>query len=178
MDAIRVLQKHISPETALYPIVYEHSRLVAEKALLVAKKHPELGLDVRFLYEASLLHDVGVYRTNAPEIGCFGLYPYICHGYLGRELLEMEGFPRHALVCERHTGTGLTLSEIVDMKLPLPHRDMLPRSLEEQVVCFADKFFSKSEHNVEHSLEQIRRKLEKHGEWGPKRFDVWCEMFL
>ena len=53
-------------------------------------------------------------------------------------------FPRHALVCERHTGAGLSLKDIMDQKLPVPPREMLPVSMEEQVICFADKFFSKT----------------------------------
>lgn len=58
--------------------------------------------------------------------------------------MRKEGFPRHALVCERHTGAGISLQSIIDQQLPVPHRDMVPVSLEEQVICFADKFFSKT----------------------------------
>ena len=57
--------------------------------------------------------------------------------------MRKEGFPRHALVCERHTGAGISLQSIIDQQLPVPHRDMVPVSLEEQVICFADKFFFK-----------------------------------
>ena len=58
--------------------------------------------------------------------------------------MRSEGYPRHALVCERHTGAGLSLEDIIAQNLPVPHRDMLPVSMEEQVVCFADKFYSKT----------------------------------
>lgn len=78
--------------------------------------------------------------TDAEGICCFGSYPYICHGYLGADLMRKEGFPRHALVCERHTGAGMSLQSIIDQQLPVPHRNMVPVSLEEQVICFADKF--------------------------------------
>ena len=44
--------------------------------------------------------------------GCYGDKDYICHGYLGRALLEKEGLPAHALVCERHVGVGLSISDI------------------------------------------------------------------
>ena len=63
-----------------------------------------------------------------------------------RTLVRSEGYPRHALVCERHTGAGLALEDIIAQNLPVPHRDMLPVSMEEQVVCFADKFYSKTHH--------------------------------
>ena len=59
-----------------------------------------------------MLHDIGIFLTHAPQIGCHGDKPYICHGYLGRELLEKEGFPRHAIVCETHVGVGLTIADI------------------------------------------------------------------
>jgi len=178
MDAVKLLQQYIAPETDLYQIVYTHSRSVADKAISLALKHPELNIDLVFLQEAALIHDIGVVKTNAPDIHCHGAYPYICHGYLGREIVEKEGFPNHALICERHTGTGLSLSEILNKDLPLPHRDMYPVSLEEQLICFADKFFSKSSLNVELELSLVRSKLEKYGIDGVRRFDSWCQLFL
>jgi len=178
MDALSILKRHLGSSTPLFETVHLHSTHVMQKAMILADKHSELSLDKRFIEEAALLHDIGVYRTNAPDIHCFGAFPYVCHGYLGREIMEKEGYPIHALVCERHTGTGLYLSEILSQKLPLPHRDLAPESLEEQLICFADKFFSKTHLNVEFSLEEVRLKLSKYGPVGLKRFDRWCEMFL
>jgi len=178
MDAVKILQRYIAPDTELYHIVYTHSRSVADKALSLAARHPELPLDPVFLETSALVHDIGVFKTKAPAIQCFGTFPYICHGYLGREIVEQEGFPRHALVCERHTGTGLSLSEILNNHLPLPPRDLSPVSLEEQLICFADKFFSKTSLNDEITLAVVRSRLEKYGAEGVKRFDAWCELFL
>lgn len=178
MDAVKLLQRYIALETELYNIVYTHSRSVAKKALFLADKHPELSIDPVFLEEAAILHDVGVFRTNAPDIQCFGEYPYICHGYLGREIIEKEGYPLHALVCERHTGTGLSLTTILDNHLPLPGRDMMPQSIEEKLICFADKFFSKTRLGKEIELSAVRSKLEKYGKAGLFRFDEWCKLFL
>jgi len=178
MDAVKLLQKYIAPDTELYHIVYTHSCLVADKALALAGKHPELPIDLVFLQEAALIHDIGVFKTDAPKIQCFGTFPYICHGYLGREIVEKEGFSRHALVCERHTGTGLNPAEIIKNDLPLPHRDFSPVSLEEQLICFADKFFSKSRLNQEDSISMVRSRLEKYGSEGVIRFDAWCDLFL
>ena len=62
--------------------------------------------------------------------------------------------------------------------LPLPHRDMQPMSIEEQIICFADKFFSKTKLDREKSVEQARRSLEKFGAAGLVKFDAWCEQFL
>jgi len=178
MDSVKLLQKYLGSETELYRIVYTHSRSVVDKALILAQKHLELPLDLIFLEEAAMVHDIGVFRTKAPDILCFGTYPYICHGYLGSEIMVKEGFPQHALVCERHTGTGLSLSEILDKQLPLPHREMNPLSLEEKLICFADKFFSKTHLNEEFPVSVVREKLNKYGLDGVKRFDDWCELFL
>lgn len=173
-----ILNKYYPEENQLRNILLTHSEKVARKALQVADTHPELSLDCQFLEEASLLHDIGIFLCDAPSIQCFGTHPYICHGYLGADLMRREGYERHALVCERHTGAGLTLSQIETRNLPVPHRDMLPMSLEEKVICFADKFFSKTRLQEEKTVEQARKSLMKFGEDGVERFDRWCEMFL
>ena len=178
MDALAIINKYYPEDNELKRILLTHSRSVADKALWIADHHPELELDRSFLEEAALLHDIGVFLTDAPGIHCQGTHPYICHGYLGSELLQKEGYPRHALVCERHTGAGLSLKSIVERDLPVPHREMLPVSLEEQVICFADKFFSKTRLDEEKSMERALKSLAKFGEEGLARFNGWCERFL
>ncbi len=178
MDPIEIIDKYYPENNKLKQILLAHSRSVAGKALVLADRHPELPLDRSFIYEAAMLHDIGIFMTNAPDICCFGDYPYICHGYLGAELMRREGFPRHALVCERHTGAGLSLEHILAQDLPVPHKEMLPVSLEEQLICFADKFYSKTHLDKEKTIEKARKSLLKHGEDGLKRFDQWCELFL
>jgi uncharacterized protein len=165
-------------QNQLREILLTHSRSVADKALDISRKHPELQLDNEFLYEGAMLHDIGIFLTDADGICCFGREPYICHGYLGAELVRGEGFPRHAMVCERHTGAGLSLDDIITQHLPVPHRDMLPVTLEEQVICFADKFYSKTHLDREKSVEAVRKSLLKFGEAGVERFDGWCRRFL
>ena len=155
-----------------------HAQSVADKAVELAERHPELNLDVSFLREAAMLHDIGIFMTDAPEIECFGDKLYVCHGYLGSELLQREGFPKHALVCERHTGTGIGLNTIIENDLPIPQRDMRPQSLEEQLICFADKFFSKTKLQKEKTPEKIREKFRKTGKGSINKFDMWCDMFL
>ena len=175
---MRVIDKYYSDNPPLRDLLILHSRLVADKALKVAAAHPELGLDVQFVEEAAMLHDVGIFLTDAAPIHCFGKYHYLCHGYLGADLLREEGLPRHALVAERHTGTGLTLKQILERDLPVPHRDMIPESLEEKVVCFADKFYSKTRPTEEKTVEQAIRSLEKFGPEGVEIFKGWCRQFL
>jgi uncharacterized protein len=55
---------------------------------------------------------------------------------------------------------------------------MVPVSLEEQVVCFADKFFSKTHLDREKSVEKALKSISKYGEEGIIRFNKWCESFL
>lgn len=178
MDALAIINKYYPEENELKHILLTHSRSVADKALWIADRHPELNLDRTFLEEAALLHDIGVFLTDASGIHCYGTHPYICHGYLGSQLLQQEGYPKHALVCERHTGAGLSLRSIVEQNLPVPHREMLPVSLEEQVICFADKFFSKTHLDREKTIEKALKSISKYGEEGIVRFNDWCTRFL
>ena len=178
MNALNIIDKYYPEENELKRILLTHSRSVADKALWIADKHPELNLDKAFLEEAAMLHDIGIFLTDAPGIFCFGDKPYICHGYLGADLLREEGFPRHALVCERHTGAGISAESIIKQDLPIPHREMLPVSMEEQVICFADKFFSTTRLEKEKSVEGALKSISKYGEDGIKRFNTWCERFL
>jgi uncharacterized protein len=56
---------------------------------------------------------------------------------------------------------------------------MLPTTIEEEILCFADKFYSKGKHpEKEKSLLQIREKLSQFGPQQLARFNQWCEKFL
>lgn len=176
-DVKSIIEKYYSHLPKLAYILIRHSEQVRDKALGVASRHPELRLDEDFIAEAAMLHDIGIFMTNAPRIFCHGSYQYIEHGYLGADLLRKEGLELHALVCERHTGVGISLDKIVERQLPLPARDMRPVSVEEQVICYADKFFSKTELNTMHSIDRIRTSLRHHGEEDVFIFDAWHERF-
>ena len=179
MNSLKIIQKYYDSESESYCILIKHSMAVSKKALESAKKVKHLKPDLKFIKEASMLHDIGIFLTKAPEIGCRGDKPYVCHGYLGRELLEKQGFPKHALVCERHLGTGITKEEIKQKGLPVPKRDMIPISIEEQIICFADKFFSKSRKNLqkEKSSDEIKKTLSKFGKHKVKKFEKWLKLF-
>ncbi len=178
MNPYDIIEKYYSPKEDIYKILVKHSESVAQKALAIARNHPAYNLDETFLYQAAMLHDIGIYKTNAPSIACYGVYPYVCHGFLGSAILYQEGYPSHALVCERHTGTGISLFEIKERHLPIPQRDMRPVSIEEQVVCFADLFFSKTHIDKEFTLSEIQNKLSKHGQNSIDQFNKWCALFL
>lgn len=178
MNPLNIIDKYYTRNTDIYSILVNHSTDVTEKALRIASKHPELKANTGFIREAAMLHDIGIFLTHAPSIKCEGNMPYIAHGYLGSELLIKEGLPQHALVCERHTGAGLTIEEIVSQSLPIPHRDMMPISIEEQIICFADCFFSKTHLGEEKTPERIIKKLNKYGQRSVAQFEEWCRLFL
>ena len=49
----------------------------------------------------------------------------------------------------------------------MPPQDFLPETEEEKLICYADKFFSKTHLDVEKTFEQAVKSLEKFGsEWG------------
>ncbi len=179
MDPYDIINKYYPEDSLAKEILIKHSEAVANKAVRIAE---HLGLSddqIRFIFEAAMLHDIGIFLTKAPEIGCKGSYPYICHGYLGHDLLVREGYPKHAKVCERHTGTGIRKIEIKERNLPIPYRSMKPKTLEQKIITYADKFFSKdpAKLETEKSIRRIREKLSKHGENKVEKFDKWHKLF-
>ena len=161
----------------LKKIVLKHSRMVARKALEIAKAK-SLDLDPRDIFCAALLHDIGVIECYAPSIHADGHLPYLQHGIAGKTILERHGLSKYARVCERHTGSGISMKEIIDNKLPLPPKDMLPETQLEKLICYADKFYSKSkELEQEKTIDQIRNQIKKFGSESLKRFEELHSLF-
>ena len=179
VDPLAVISKYYEPGSTSYLILVGHGRAVAGKALGIAQKVAHLHPDAEFVEAAAMLHDIGIFMTNEPGLGCGGDKKYICHGYLGKEVLEREGLPEHALVCERHVGMGLSIEDIDIRKLPVPRRDMVPVTLEEKIICYADKFFSKrlDALHTEKTLEAVRLEIKRYGTEKLQRFDEMSEMF-
>ena len=179
MNIFEIIKKYYPPDSRAYYFLVEHGKSVASKAIELAKRIKHLEPDIDFIQEAAILHDIGIFLTNAKKIDCHGDKPYICHGYLGKELLEKEGYPKHALVCERHVGLGLSLEEIIEQKLPIPKRDMIPLTIEEKIICLADKFFSKSNKDLsaEDTLENIRKGASKFSINQVTRLDAFIKLF-
>ncbi len=178
MNPIDIIEKYFEKQSLGYKIIVTHSRLVADKAVTIAKKLPHLNCDINFIKEAAMLHDIGTCMVAAPKIGCFGEKPYITHGYLGRKILDSHNLPKHALVCERHVGVGLCAEYIKEKDLPLPIKDMLPITIEEEIISYSDKFFSKSKDMfLEASVQEVRAEIAKFGKYDLKRFDKWHKKF-
>lgn len=178
IDPLEIIKRYYPEGSNIYNILVTHSECVRDKALSCIDHHPELKIDRQFVAEAAMLHDIGIFYTYAPPIGCMGTHLYIEHGILGAKLLRQLGYPRHALVCEHHTGTGLSKDYILRTALPLPERDMIPESLEEKLVCYADKFFSKNRNlKEEKPITLVRTKLGKFEDGSVERFDMMHKLF-
>lgn len=170
--ALPILKDYYEAGSPLYELLVTHSRHVAVKALECINRHG-LSIDPVEAAVASLLHDIGIIRCKAHKIHCMGEEPYIRHGVIGREMLEGRGMYREALVCERHTGSGITVEDIEFANMPLPLRDMVPESELERLVCYADKFYSKSGDPCSaKSVGQIRASLSRFGSGSIERFDA------
>jgi uncharacterized protein len=141
-----------------------HSVLVAQKALLIAKRLKEdeiADVDCNFIYEAAMLHDIGfkfpVGAKNREELSTC----YVAHGYYGAEILRKEKLPLYARVAERHVGMGILAKDIKENNWPIPEADYKPQTVEEKIISFADLFFSKKPEALfkEGTPEQIEQEI-------------------
>jgi uncharacterized protein len=176
--ALELINHFYDADSPIYELLLTHSICVAKKAIEVCEIYISQQIDYDLLTKGALLHDIGIVRCNAPGIYCHGSLPYICHGIEGSKILQERELNNLAFFCERHTGSGLTADEIAKSGLPLPHRDMLPLTIEEKAVCYADKFFSKSSTpDIEKPLSKVEQEMSKHGEAVLHRFQLLHDIF-
>lgn len=172
MDYQQIIDKYYPAGSPLRDIYMKHARSVADLALAI-RARKGLALEAHTVMAAAMLHDIGIYLTDAPGIECRGTEPYIRHGVLGAELLRREGVDEEiASVAERHTGAGITESDIDTQMLPLERRDYSPRTLLERLVCYADKFYSKTRLDQAKTLDQVRASMARRGEATLARFEA------
>lgn len=201
MDYLALIHRYYPEDNALRRMLLHHSRQVCARALKIVERHPELGANRNLVEAGAMLHDIGIFLTEAPGIHCHGTAHYILHGSLGAQLLrneaeqlkekkrqelqlqevqlqeELHFYEALARICERHTGTGLTRQTIIERGLPDPQQDLLPETIEEQIICYADKFYSKSHLERERTIPQTLQSLEKFGDEGVEKFRHWTELF-
>lgn len=177
MEYQSIIDRFYPAGNRLRDIFLTHSRQVAQLALQINYSR-RLGLDPAVVEAAAMLHDIGIFLTHAPSIECRGTEPYIRHGILGAALLRAEGVDeKYARVAERHTGSGLSASEIEWQGLPLPHNDYLPETLLEKLICYADKFYSKSGSMKRKDYGHVRASLAAKSEEAARRLDALAELF-
>ncbi|MFX1477965.1 MAG: HDIG domain-containing metalloprotein [Promethearchaeota archaeon] len=109
------------------PSVRRHSEKVADKALEIASKITKANVDKELIEIGALLHDIGRSKTHGFK-----------HAMIGGKVLRERGFSEKlARICERHILGGLDKEDAV--KFGLPEKDYLPVTLEEKIICLADK---------------------------------------
>jgi uncharacterized protein len=179
VDYFALINKYYQPGTLTYKIFVVHAVLVTKKALEVARRVGVEAEGLEFIEEAAMLHDIGVVKVASEKMGCSGEAPYIAHGVCGREILLAEGLTRHAQVAARHVGVGLTKEEITARALPLPEEDLVPETLEEEIITYADMFFSKRAETLwqEESVAEIEAELVKFGQEQVRKFQDWHSKF-
>lgn len=179
INPISIISKYYRSGSKAYELLVVHSQQVADKAVEIANQLIDRNIDAGFVEEAAMLHDIGIFLTHAPSLECRGPHPYLRHGCLGARILNKEGLGRHALVCERHVGAGIACQDVLDQGLPLPAKDMLPVTLEEKVICYADKFFSKNGGTPprEKALDEVVEELRTYGTGQAERFLNWHAQF-
>ena len=132
-DEIRALHREYAPSREAFELVHEHCRLVCS---IAEQFFAGVDIDTDLVRAGALLHDIGVYRLESTA--------YVRHGVLGHELLASLGFPVELCrFASCHTGVGITRDDVVRQALPIPVDDYLPRTPEEELVLYADKFHSK-----------------------------------
>ena len=119
--------------------VRRHSLKVAEKALELAEQIKLREVDIDLIEIGGLLHDIGRCKTHGFK-----------HALIGAKIIRERGLPeRIARICETHILGGLDKEDA--KQVDLPERDFLPLSLEEKIICLADKFMAGTK---EVSIEQ------------------------
>ena len=175
--------EHFYPEdNELRRCLISHSENVRRKALQIAEKS-NIPLDLELISQAAMLHDIGIFKCHAPDIFCTGNSPYITHGIIGGKLLREYAIEhkldleKHARICERHTGSGLSIEDIRIQRLPLPEKNFLPETAEEKLICLADKFFSKSGDGKEKSTENVRLSFARFSPSARERLEELLSLF-
>jgi uncharacterized protein len=123
-EAIALHRKHRSNEH-----IVNHCQTVSEVARIVAEEFELRGhrVDIEAVTAGALLHDIGRSKTHT-----------VWHGVEGARIVEREGVDRRVVeIIQRHVGAGISPEEA--RKLGLPDLDYVPHTLEERIVCFADK---------------------------------------
>jgi uncharacterized protein (TIGR00295 family) len=106
-----------------------HCQACARISKLLSEKAEGRGnaVSVEAAFAGALLHDIGRSQTQL-----------VSHGYVGAGILEKEGVdPVVVEIVRRHVGAGISPEEA--QSLGFPPGDYIPRTLEQKLVCFADK---------------------------------------
>ncbi|MBD3226584.1 MAG: HDIG domain-containing protein [Candidatus Lokiarchaeota archaeon] len=120
---------NIMKQLKLRKHIIRHVKTVSKKALEIAEKINQNGhpVNLALVEIGALLHDIGRSRTNKIEHGIEG----------GKIILELGLSKKLARIAETHLLGGI--DENYAKILGFPERSYLPETLEEKIVCYADK---------------------------------------
>lgn len=110
--------------------VKKHSIAVSRKAVEIGMKIKRDKVNMELIEIGALLHDIGRSKTHGFN-----------HSLIGGQILKNKGYPKElVLICERHILGGLDADDAESVGLP--KKDFLPQTIEEKIVCLADKHFT------------------------------------
>jgi uncharacterized protein len=142
-QAIELLHENNCP-----PQVIRHCVAVAEVAVETADKLSEKGykINIPLVEVGALLHDLGRSKTHTVD-----------HSLVGAQIAQNVGLPEPVVrIIKRHVGAGITAEEAE--KLGWPKDTYMPQTLEEKVVCYADKIIDKSRRTpIELEIERLQK---------------------
>ena len=164
----KILKKY-SKEEESFEAILNHSLIVLSKSIeIINRKKLYNKIDFDLIISGCLLHDVGVFSVKNSGLDVTKKVDYLRHGILGGKILRNEGFYKEALITERHIGSGLSKEYIMQNNLPLPKKDFLPITLEQKLICYADKFHSKS--GKIDTIDSIKKEMKGFGKEPLRRF--------
>ena len=123
-EALKILE-----EIGLNTNILNHSIAVSEKAIEIANKLKEnnVTIDIELVEIGALLHDIGRARIHGWK-----------HPIEGGEIIRELGFSEKlARIAETHILGGLSRKDCEILGLPVERH--IPETIEEKVVCYADK---------------------------------------
>lgn len=173
LEQIQALHYKYAASDIAYDLIFVHCQAVADIAEQLIDSN-NIDIDKDLVRTGALLHDIGGYKFIDKDGEFFG--EYICHGIEGCAILKQENAPEELCrIAERHTGVGLTKEHIIESNLPLPHRDLVAETLEEQLIMYADKFHSKPPRF--NSYENYKEHAREFGEENVTKFEAFADKF-
>lgn len=135
-------------ETHCQPQVINHCKAVTEYALRLATELQQKGhkIDIALVEAGALLHDIGRSKSHT-----------IDHALIGGQIAESLGLPEAVIrIIKRHVGAGIT--DVEAEAFGWPKDTYIPQTLEEKIVCYADKCVDFAKPSpIEIEIERLRK---------------------
>jgi uncharacterized protein len=130
--------------------VVRHVEAVSELACEIAVAASKRGypVNVELVEIGGLLHDIGRSKTHS-----------VHHAVVGAEIAESLGLPKPVVsIIKKHVGGGITARDA--KKLGWPRDVYVPQTLEEKIVCYADKLIEGSRRvPIERTIDKLSQEL-------------------